>query len=72
MTWYRVKLAVKVPGDPIETQRRREAVRALIASHHGKDATPARPQAKYVAAVFSTEREAKAFRDGAREKIHAG
>jgi hypothetical protein len=62
---YRVKLAVKVPGNPDETQRRREAARALIGAHEGKDDMPARPGANYVAAVFSMESAAKAFRDGA-------
>lgn len=69
MTWYRVELAVKVPGNSGETQRRREAVRASIGAHGGKDDTPARPGAKCVAAILSTESAAKAFRDSARQAL---
>jgi hypothetical protein len=41
--WYRVKLAVKVPGDPATLQRRRASVLGVIATHSGKDVSPARP-----------------------------
>jgi hypothetical protein len=69
--WYRVKLAVKVPRDPATSQRRREAVRALIGESGGKDATPARPGTKFVAAVFTRADAAKAFRDRARQILQA-
>ena len=72
MAWYRVKLTVKVPDDPAQSQRRREAVRALIGSHGGKDVSSARPSAKFVAAVFSKADAAKAFRDDARRRLQAG
>jgi hypothetical protein len=71
LPWYRVKLAVKVPGNAAESQRRQELVRALIATHGGKDASPARPGAKFVAAVFSSAKAAKEFRDSARQSLRA-
>jgi hypothetical protein len=64
-------LAVKVPGNAAESQRRRELVRALIATHRGKDASPARPGAKFVAAAFSTAKAAREFRDSARQSLQA-
>ena len=72
MPWYRVKLAVKVPDNPAESQRRREAVQALIGSHGGKDISSARPSAKFVAAVFSKADAAKAFRDDALRRLQEG
>jgi hypothetical protein len=69
--WYRVKLAVKVAGDPATSQRRREAVRALIGKSGGKDPSPARPGTKFVAAVFTRADAAKAFRDRARQTLRA-
>jgi hypothetical protein len=69
--WYRVKLAVKVAGDPATSQRRREAVRALIGKSGGKDASPARPGTKFVAAVFTRADAAEAFRDRARQTLRA-
>jgi hypothetical protein len=72
LTWYRVKLAVKVPGNPAESRRRRESVQSLIGTHGGKDVSSARPGAKFIAAVFSSENAAKAFRDSARQKLQEG
>jgi hypothetical protein len=72
LSWYRVKLAVKVADNPAESERRREAVRALVATHGGKDVSPVRPGAKFVAAVFSEAKAAKAFRDSARAALQAG
>jgi hypothetical protein len=69
--WYRVKLAVKVAGDPATSQRRREAVRALIGKSGGKDASPARPGTKFVAAVFTRADAVKAFRDRVRQTLRA-
>jgi hypothetical protein len=69
--WYRVKLAVKVPDDPATSQRRRESVRAVIATHSGKDVSSARPGAKSVAAVFARADAAKAFRDRARQMLRS-
>lgn len=71
MPWYRVKLATKIPGNAAESQRRRELVRALISTHGGKDVSPVRPRAKFVAAVFSSEKAAKTFRDSARQTLQA-
>jgi hypothetical protein len=69
--WYRVKLAVKVAGDPATLQRRRASVLGVIATHSGKDVSPARPGAKFVAAVFARADMAKAFRDSARQALQA-
>jgi hypothetical protein len=69
LPWYRMKVVTKVPGNAVETQRRRELVRPLIATHGGKDVSPARPGAKFTAAVFSTAKAAKAFRDSARQSL---
>jgi hypothetical protein len=69
--WYRIKLAVKVAGDPATSQRSRDAVRALIGTSGGKDASPARPGAKFVTAVFTRLDAAKAFRDRARQVLQA-
>jgi hypothetical protein len=70
--WYRVKLAVKISGNLAESWHRREAVRALIGSHGGKDVSSARPNAKFVTAVFSKADAAKAFRDDVRQRLQAG
>jgi hypothetical protein len=72
LPWYRVKFAVKVPDDPAKSQRRREAARALIASHGGKDVSSTRPGAKFVAGVFSNAEAAGAFREKARKALRAG
>lgn len=72
MPWYRVKLRTKVPGDVVESQRRRELARALIGAHGGKDVSSLRPGAKFLAAVFSTAKAAKSFRDAARQSLQAG
>ena len=71
MPWYRVKLSVKVPGDAATSQRCSEAARALIGTYGGRDASPARPGAKFVAAVFTGADAAKAFRDRARQILQA-
>jgi hypothetical protein len=71
LPWYRVKLQTKIPGNVAESQHRREVVRALIGAHGGKDVSPARPGAKFIAAVFSSEKAAKTFRDSARQSLQA-
>lgn len=71
MTWYRVKIPVKVAGDVKETQRRRSLVKDLIEKHGGKDDSPARPGAKFVVAIFSSLKAMKGFRDEARQAIAA-
>ncbi len=61
---YRVKLRVKVPGDPAATDKRRENVAKLIEKHGGRNGTPNPRQ--HVVAIFADKAAMKAFRTEAR------
>jgi len=64
-----MKIPIRAAGDIEETKRRHALVKDLIKRHGGKDVSPARPGAKFAAAVFSSTEAMKAFRDEARQAI---
>lgn len=66
MTFYRVKLRVRVPDDPKATDKLRRQVHDLIEKHGGNDDSAHRPSAAFMAGVFRDRVAAKGFREEAR------
>ena len=60
-----MKLRVKAPGDPVATDRWRQAMRDLVGEHGGEDVTGRHLRA-HVTAMFEDRAAAKAHRLEAR------
>jgi hypothetical protein len=72
MTFYRVKICVRRPGQPTPSPAKRREFHELIEKHDGKDVSSDRPSAAYAVGVFKDREKARGFRDEARAALSTG